>query len=226
MGRIKLIIHAYQRIEQLSPDLASELRQIIGWNVSMGDLEREGEPIIDHWQAIGQWVDDEDRIRAQRTWVIGKSTKRSAMILQFAPNNQPFAEPIVPGMEWNGTLIFYPGASRQRARLGPREHTMEPSSEPFDSVPAWSFFFQRVSEAVSRQPWTTAVGGVVSHVRWSPGTSWAVVDREQHSVPILGANHWRLFAVSGGHEVDLAGEWDGKAFRPLGMWFQGEYWPA
>ncbi len=30
--------------------------------------------------------------------------------------------------------------------------------------------------------------------------------------------HWKLLALGGGHAFDLAGEWDGYALRPLGIY--------
>ena len=42
LGRIKLLLHAYGRIDQIEPPLASEIRQMLGWNVTQEVLEREG----------------------------------------------------------------------------------------------------------------------------------------------------------------------------------------
>jgi hypothetical protein len=36
-------------------------------------------------------------------------------------------------------------------------------------------------------------------------------------------DHWLLLALSGGHPVDVAGEWDGAAILPLGVVADGAY---
>ncbi len=40
-------MHACQRIDELEPGLASDVRQMIGWNVSQEELEKNGERLSD-----------------------------------------------------------------------------------------------------------------------------------------------------------------------------------
>jgi hypothetical protein len=42
---------------------------------------------------------------------------------------------------------------------------------------------------------------------------------------IAGVDPWRLLALSGGHPLDLTGEWDGAALIPLGAFMRGEFHP-
>jgi hypothetical protein len=50
-----------------------------------------------------------------------------------------------------------------------------------------------------------------------------VIDTEGRSLVLAGSGHWKLFAVSGGHPIDLFGEWDGRALFPLGALVEGGY---
>jgi hypothetical protein len=68
------LLHAYDRLQELEPAIASEVRQLIGWNVSQEELEREGERLEDTWIVAGQWIDDQDRLLARRSWVVGRQT--------------------------------------------------------------------------------------------------------------------------------------------------------
>ena len=83
LGRIKLLLHAYGRIDQIEPPLASEIRQMLGWNVTQEVLEREGRQVADRWIVAGQWDDDGDRFITRRSWLIGRRTGRMALMLQF-----------------------------------------------------------------------------------------------------------------------------------------------
>jgi hypothetical protein len=97
LGRIKLLIHAYGRLDQIEPRLATEIRQMLGWNVTQEVLERDGEKVDDHWVVAGQWDDDGERIATRRTWLIGRRTARMALVLQFSVAGQRYDESIVVG---------------------------------------------------------------------------------------------------------------------------------
>jgi hypothetical protein len=226
LGRIKLLLHAHERLDALDPLLASDVRQIIGWNVSQAELDQTGERADDTWVVVGQWLDDDDRIRTQRSWVTGRRTGRSGLILQFSAGGQPFAESIVAGTEQAGTLVFYPGAARLRARFVQREGTVTSlvNRPPgFDTIEE---FLATVTASLVKQPWWNAFGGVLRDATIVRADSWLVRDRAGHALPLSGSGHWKALAVSGGHPCDVAGEWDGHQLRLLGLLIEGQYWNA
>lgn len=59
------------------------------------------------------------------------------------------------------------------------------------------------------------------------GTSWAVRDGAGACLPIRAtdAGGWRLAAISGGHPLTLAREWDSESLLPLGAWAADGYRP-
>ena len=131
LGRLKLVAHAYGRLEKLDPPLQSDLRQTIGWTVGQDELQSQAERVRDDWLIYGQWIDDEDRVQAQHSWMVGRQTGRTALVLQFAPGAAPFAEQIVAGTVQSGTLAFFPGAARQRAKFLQR-HRQRRAASPAD----------------------------------------------------------------------------------------------
>ena len=54
--------------------------------------------------------------------------------------------------------------------------------------------------------------------------SWWARDKDAKALPLVGQNHWKAMALTGGHPSDLAGEWDGHGLRALGVFVAGEYW--
>lgn len=225
IGQISLLVEAYRRIEALETDLAAEVRQLIGWNLTTEEVERDGERVKDEWQLVGQWVDDDGRVRTQRTWGIGAATGRTALLLQFAVGAQPFAEPIVPGSRQAGTLVFYPGASRLRARFVSRDEPPMPLDDDLGGSASIEQFLDSVAGMLARQPWLREVGGVLKDVVLAPGRPWHACDRNGDALPLFGSQQWAALAITGGAACDLAGEWNGSAFRVLGLRAKGRYQP-
>jgi hypothetical protein len=225
LGRIKLLLHAWRRVNDLDPALASDIRQTIGWNVAQNELEQHGEQVCDTWVVAGQWVDDDDRVRAQRSWVIGRQTGRVGMVLQFAAGAQPFAEPIVPGAEQTGTLAFYPGAARLRAKFLGRDGQVASLTSRAPGCETIDAFLANAADLLSRQPWQSTLGGVLRDVTLVRTTdSWLVRDSRGSALPVAGENHWKALAVSGGYPCDLCAEWDGWRLRPLGLFAGLGFW--
>lgn len=226
LGRIKWLIQAYDRIDALDPPLASDVRQTIGWNVSQAELEQSGDCIQDTWVVVGQWTDDDDRIRAQRSWVVGRKSGRWGLILQFSAAGQPFPESIVAGSEQAGTLAFYPGAARLRAKFVQRQGEVASCMARPPSFPTFEDFLAGVAALLAKQPWLDAFGGVLAEATLVCADTWLLRDRTGQALPLRGSNHWKLLAISGGHPCDIAFESNGDQLRLLGLFIAGQYWSA
>ncbi len=225
LGRIKLLLHAYGHIDQIEPSLASEIRQMLGWNVTQEVLEREGQQVADRWIVAGQWDDDGDRFVSRRSWLIGRRTGRMALMLQFSAARQPFDESIITGIEQEATLLFYPGASAHRARFLTREGAPSAVRDRLPGHETLGDFLTGVADSLARQPWLSAFGAVLRDVSITRARdSWWICDKESKALPLLGQNHWRAMALTGGHLSDLAVEWDGQSIRILGGLVAGRYW--
>jgi SWIM zinc finger len=225
LGRIKLLLLAYDRVDTLDPALASDVRQLIGWNVSQDELEHDGERVDDLWMVAGQWIDDDERIATRRSWVIGRRTRRVGLLLHFSVAGQPFPESIVAGTEQEGTIAFYPGVSGQRAKFLTRHGTPGAVEDYLPGHETIDGFLQEVADVLARQPWLTSFGAVLRDVAVIRSRdAWWVADRHANALPLLGKAHWKAMAISGGHPTDLAGEWDGFGLRLLGGLVAGRYW--
>jgi hypothetical protein len=223
LGRLKVVVHAYARLEKLAAPLQSDIRQTIGWNVSQDELQSEGERVGDEWLIYGQWIDDEDRVQAQRSWAVGRETGRAALLLQFAPGAAPFPEQIVAGTVQSGTLLFFPGASGQRAKFLERAGSVARIGGRLPGSASIEHYLGTAADAMARQPLLASFGCVLHDVALVPGEVWHVRDNEGCGLPLTGKPPWKLLAISGGHPIDLAGEWDGRRFRPLSIMYEGQY---
>jgi hypothetical protein len=224
LGKLSLAARAYEYIDQLPPPLQQTLRQFAGFSLREEDVLAAGVIVRDRWQVIGQCVEHGDRIRTQRTWLMGEASRRNALLLQFAAGMQPLAASWIPGTAFEGELAFYPGAGMQRALL---KGAASPSPAPAAFLRSCSMM-QMLDDAatmLAANPWHERLATVLQSV--APVVrdgQWLMVDSEGHCLPLVRAEHWIWLAVSGGHPHDVAVEWDGKAARPLGMLIDGYYY--
>jgi len=224
LGKIRLLTHAYSRLSELTPELQLEVRQLIGWNLGQDELDRDGEHISDKWAIYGQSMEDDGRIRTQRSWLVGRETNQTVMILQFAAGSQPFAEPLIAGTELPGTLVFYPGTVKQRAKFMERAGNVMPIETRVPGFNSIEDFLKSAAELFGRQPWISGTAGVLCDVNVFPREGrWLVRDQKGEGLLLEGPPAWKLLAVSGGDPVDFTVEWDGENARPLGYFWQGNF---
>jgi hypothetical protein len=232
LGRVALMTKAFARLDELDPALHEDVRHLVGWNYSNADLETQGERITDDWAILGQWVETQDRGplhgQNQYTWLRGYSTGRTALLVQFAMFAKPFAELLMPGVSQRAELGFWPGASPYRAHLMARQGDVRSLSGPLPGACAIEPFLASVAESLARQPWQerflAALSPVTPHYDTGTGV-WRVRDAEGATLPLTSGDHWLLLAISGGQPVEMAGEWDGRLLRPLGVLGNGVYHP-
>jgi hypothetical protein len=224
LGRMALLTAAYRRLEQLEPALQSDVRQMIGWTVRQEELTLQGETVADQWLILGQTVADEERVRVQRNWLLGRVTGRTATVLQFSASGQPFPETIVPGTMVEGELVFWPGAAADRAKFAARHgETVRIAGRipGHDSIDA---FLEHVAATLARQPWRDRFLAVLRQVVPVPGKPpWYVRDVHGRALPLVRREHWQLLALSGGQPIDLAAQWNGRELSPLGVAGDHEY---
>lgn len=227
LGRLVLLCHAYRSLDRLPVPLQRDVLQAVGQAESLDEVARGGERLADAWCVVAQVVDDADRVRVQRTWLVGETSRRAALLLQFAPGNAPFPAQVPPASRVDAELAFFPSAFPLRAMLVERRSDLRPLA----SLPGHARiedFLDAHASALARQPWLDRLACVLEGVVpacGEGGGGWRVIDRDGSSLPLLTGRTtrpWSLLALSGGRPLDLAGEWDGHALRPLLLACDGE----
>jgi hypothetical protein len=227
LGRLHLLVEGFRRLETLPSDAQADLRSTIGWTVPQEEV-LAGAGVRDRWDVLGQKVEEEDRIRAQRRWLLGESTGRFALVLHFAHAAQPLDASLVPGTAFEGELAFFPGAGPLRALIKERLGLTSSLGEMAGSGSVEEVLGSHAA-ALARVPWLerfpVALRAVVPVHR---GGSWALRDSSGDLLPLDSkyARPWALAALSGGRPIGLFGEWDGDALTPLGAWAGGRFRPV
>ena len=217
LGRLALLTHAFGRIDDLDAPLRADVRQLVGWTLKEEEVVAAGDLVEDDWLVLGQFVDEDERFRVQRTWLKGIRSRRIAMILQFAAGMAPFGDTFAPATHFEATLAFWPSASPLRALVHARKTVAVAWHDRLPGADSFASCLHDAAHALGRQPWLGRLVCVVHDVVpvIGPDERWSLVDRDRAAVPLGGTGTWSLLAISGGHPIDVAGEWDGRVLRPL-----------
>jgi hypothetical protein len=225
IGRLGLLLEAWRRQDTFDEGLRAEVRSMVGITESRDDVLATPS-VQDRWDVVGRRVIDGERLRVQRTWLWGRAAQRWALLLDFAAGSQALESSFVLGTSVEGELCFLKGALRLRAlrksELVQRGAVMRLPAEPVSSM------LHGYAAALAANPWLerwpAAVQAVVPR-RARDHSSWWLVDADGARLPLAGNDAWALAALSGGHPLDLFGEWDGYSLWPLSAVVDGQCVP-
>src|SRR5262249_41665340 len=155
-SRLYLVLEGFKRINTLPAETQTDIRTIIGWTQSQENLLKEP-GIRDQWVIAGQRVVEEDRLRAQRTWLWGRANNRVALVLHFAQPRQPLDASLVPGTAIEADLVFFPGAFPLRALVQERYSAVDQTVVcSADAMPGFNDITSAIaahSAALAANPW-------------------------------------------------------------------------
>ncbi len=216
---LRLLAVAYRRQAELPPPIRETVRSRIGFSLRQADVLASGAPVRDHWQVLARRDLEQDRIRARRTWLRGRKTGRPALVLSFAPAGEVLDDTLTVGTDADAGLVFYPGAIPVRAIVLTRHDTLDGGPPAGGTIAG---LLASVAAALAGDPWLDSWPAVLDVI---PARSPvpAVSDVAGRALPLHpGAGDcWRLFAISGGRPVAVAGEWTPRGLWPLTAWDEG-----
>ena len=216
---LRLLAVAYRRQAELPPPLLATVRSRIGFSLRQADVLAGGEPVRDHWQVLARRDLDQDRIRTRRTWLQGRKTGRTALVLSFAPDGQGLDDTLTVGTDADADLVFYPGAVPLRAVVLTRQDVPGGGPPAGDTIAG---LLAGYAAALAADPWLDSWPAVLE-VTPARSPVPAVSDAAGHALPLHpGAGDcWPLLAISGGRPVTVAGEWTPRGLWPLTAWDEG-----
>ncbi len=222
---LHLAREGWSRLAELPAETQADLRAVIGFSLGQEEIFAQN-GIQDHWLVLGQCIEQEERLRTQRTWLFGARSQRFALCLSFsAAPNQPLDVSLVPGAVIDADLVFYPGAKPLRAlvkerRAAPGEVIIPLPHGDMATAAAYA------ADCFLNNPWLERVPVALSKaVPQQRAHGWIVRDESGYCLPleISETKAWTLAALSGGRPVALAGEWKREAVRPLSVWAEGRF---
>jgi hypothetical protein len=216
MSRLYALTEAYLKREMLSDGLRADVQVAIGFTVKQDDILINYPTVTDRWKIIGQIRQHEDALIERRTWLYGETTRRYALILEFAHSSRPFTENYTVGHTFEGDVVYYPSAYPLRVavkRMGMYQPNKQLPSDWPDSVDT---ILDEFSAALALNPFLERIP-VAAH-RMYPTPSW-LTDTQARRLPMRATGYtleWYK-AVVGEHRSPVFGEWDGNQFTFNGM---------
>ena len=219
IGRLALLLRAWERIDALPEDLAHDVRTAVGFPVGIDQLA--GLPAVqDIWTVVAHQTDVTDEtLKTRVVWLHGAQTGRYASFVDFAAGDRPW--PIAPasGQAFQGGLAFYPGATALRSVIRGQTTSAIPQALPGKTLAA---ALDAAADALARVPWLDQVPLCLSNVRFGIiGRDAAAVavgdDTGQALMLAEAASNIALVSAAGGACADVFGTWDGRRLSVLAM---------
>jgi hypothetical protein len=222
LAALHMLATAWAGVDALPPAVQADLRAAAGWPELaaevLADTSRPRES--GSWYVLARSVTDEERVRAQRTWLWELGSARLGVIVDFARPGAAFSWDLWPGNVLRAELARYPGSAPLRVLVAEQHDQPAPGGPP----PAWPSFAAVAAaraEVLAADPWLErwplALAGAVAD--GAPG-SWSLRDAEGRCVRLDASDEvaWRLVATCKGVPATVLGEWEDHAVRPLGVW--------
>ena len=216
---LRLLAAAGREQAGLRPPLRDTVRSRVGFTVRQADVLASATPVRDHWHVLARRDLDQDRIRTRRTWLRGRHTGRTALVLSFAAVGQSLDDSLTVGTQVDADLAFYPGAVPLRALVETRRDTTPGGAPPGGTVAG---LLAGYAAALAQDPWLDTWPAVLDATPARAPVP-CLSDAAGEALPLHpGAGDcWPLLALSGGHPLTVAGEWTPRGLWPLTAWDQG-----
>lgn len=218
IGALHLMCEAWTRRDALPPATALALRSRIGFTQPAAEVTQSGRRITDTWAVLGQRQSDDGQLRSLQQWLYGEISGEVVTYLAFAVSGAALDPGLPAGARSLATVAVFPGSLPHRVLILERADGV--TGLPLGPLPGaagWRDALARVAEVLAVDPWADVQPVAVREVSVLPSDGqWLLRDRAGLVVPVVASAdvRWRLFALSGGLPVDVAGEWDGFAFSP------------
>lgn len=225
LGELYLLVAGFKKLDELPEPLREQILRIAGVTdkksaiLSLPGLE-------DQWGVVGSFEGiNLDNIAYRKTWLLGRKSKKYALILDYSFNNMGYDQHWQTGHIYDGALVYYPGSYPLRALIKLPNPTGE-SIESLKGVRTITDFLKIYAEALADNPWLSdfpiSLDQVIP-VQTSNGL--VLVDSEKKYISALTRpeENWRLLALSAGHPMTIFGEWTGDSFLPLSVIVDGRF---
>jgi hypothetical protein len=223
IARLHLLIRGYTRLDALPPGTQADIRAQIGFTEKQDDL-RNQPGSRDRWLVMGRKVDiDENSLQTVRSWLIGRQTGRTALILQFAFAQRPPDEGILPGAVLDAEIVFFSSAYPLRGLIKMQYGEPFPTRIFAAGYASVRDAVRAYADALALNPWIERFPMSLSAVYpLHDGEKMILADASGDALPMRSVD-WRLVALSGGRPIAVFGEYVEGMFSVFSVWADGRF---
>lgn len=225
LAELYLLVAGFKQLDQLPELLREQIIRVAGITDKKSEiLAQPG--LMDQWGVVGSFEGvNLDNIAYRKTWLLGRQSKKYALILDYSFNNTGYDQHWQTGHIYSGELVYYPGSYPLRALIKLPDPTGE-SIQSLKGVTSINDFLEKYAQALSDNPWLDDFPVCLQKVipiQTSEGM--VLVDHEKKYIRGLTRpeENWRLLALSAGHPLTIFGEWTGDALLPLSAVVDGRF---
>ncbi len=226
ISELYLMVEGFKRIAQLPAPLAQDLLTAAGQATRKEDLIALPS-VTDRWLVMGIHEDVEAQLRFRRVWLYGQQ-QRWALLLDFVWGDDiPFPDHWLLGCAYTGALTYYPSAYPLRA-VG---QSLQPADEMDnrEDLPGYKCLEDAALEyarALAANPWLPQIPAYLKNVvAVYQAPNFFLIDSQKKAIPLWVSESigLQILAVSGGHPLNLMGEWQDGCLLPLAMEADGQF---
>ena len=220
-----LLIRGLRKMDELPLNIQQDLLTVAGVSTKKEELFQYGQTVKDTWMILGQIEGVEEKLNFRRTWVLGFETKRYGLILDYAFGRHPYTANYRTGNVFVGQVVFYP--SNAPLRMAVKEKLVLDRRIKrivgFDSFTEYLTFY---TQNLASNPWQIAFPcSLESITPLVEKGQLLLLDKDQKVIPVFQneKSKWKILSASGGHSVNIFGEWSGEKFLPLSLSVDNKY---
>lgn len=217
LGELHLLTQASVKLPTLESSEQDDIFAALGVPVTAAELANLP-AIQDTWQIVSRVTEEEEKLRVQRTWLVGMITKKAALILHFAHGTTPFEKTFITGTQFDGEVVYYPG--RALRGIVKTENLITTDITKPIGYATLDAAFDEFSQLYSQCPWlerfVVPLLNVVP-IKMKNNDAWLIIDQDKNCFPLTVSEQagWQLLAKSGGQPINVVLEFDGQKLSLL-----------
>jgi SWIM zinc finger len=230
LGRLFLLTESFSNLATFNGEWQQSIKNLLGWSQSGKELLADDttEIIKDTWIILGQETTDLDDIVTQRTWLLGVSTNRTALVLNFGTRFSPLDITAVSGSIIEAGVVFFPGVWKQRAVIKQTKSTLDYLSKLPQFIPSIIALNLHINKILRVFPFATDIPICIENIRLGEdGECFVLADKEgfyfEFSPSFVLEKQLNFLAISAGDFCSIAGIVCDNKILPLGIFQNQKY---
>ncbi len=214
-----LLIRGMRKLEELPLDLQQDLLAYAGVNTRKEELFQYGQLLHDTWMVIAQSEGVEESLNYRKTWLYGWKTRKYGLVLDFAWSNNPYSEIYRSGSVFEANVVYYPSNTPLRVAIKDKI-LLDKHIKKIIGFESFALFLDYYATFIAANPWQLNFPCSIEKVTPNLAQNELVLlDRQKKQIPVLSQRKktWTILALSGGHPINIFGEWTGDHFIPLSL---------